>query len=48
VKKDEKLPATAVTMKIAQTSSPTSTAFPADVNGFRIAEDTVRSCTAVK
>src|SRR5690242_19923615 len=43
-----RLPATAVTTKIAHSSRATSTTFPALVTGLGIEEETVSSCTAVK
>ena len=43
LKKEAKLPATAVTTKIAHASSATSTTFPAAVTGFVIDDDTVSS-----
>jgi hypothetical protein len=43
-----KLPATAVTTKMAHASRPTSIIFPADVTGFVILDETVSNCTAQK
>jgi hypothetical protein len=43
LKKDAKLPATAVRTKSAQHSRPTSTILPPVVSGFFMEDDTVRS-----
>ena len=43
-----KLPATAVTTKMAHASRPTSTTLPTGVSGFVILDETVSSCTAQK
>jgi hypothetical protein len=43
-----KLPATAVTTKMAHASRPTSIIFPADVTGFVMLDETVSNCTAQK
>jgi hypothetical protein len=48
VKNDAKLPASAVTTKMAHASRSTSTTFPAVVTGFFSDDETVRSCTPVK
>ena len=48
LKKEAKLPATAVTTKIAHISSATSTIFPAALTGLVSDEETDSSCTAVK
>jgi hypothetical protein len=43
-----KLPATAVTTKMAHASRPTSIIFPTDVTGFVILDETVSNCTEQK